>query len=199
MNYYPQSVLDLIEEIAKLQGIGLKSAIKITYNILDISEHEAMKLARAIVDMKKKVRYCKQCHHLTEQELCAICQDARRDKSVICVVDTPRDLIAIEKTREYKGLYHVLHGRISPLDGVRPQDLTIDHLLERIGQGGVQEVILADSPTLEGESTAVYLSKLLQNKVPSITRIAHGVPIGGDLEFADEMTLLKAIENRHAY
>ena len=199
MDYYPESVIDLINEIAKLPGIGYKSAIKITYNLIEMNESEVKKLARAMVEMKKKVHYCKQCHHLTEEDLCSICSNKKRDQSIICVVDTPRDLIAIEKTREYHGLYHVLHGRISPLDGVRPQDLTIASLEKRLETGQVQELILANSPTLEGESTAVYLSKTMHGKVAKITRIAHGVPIGGDLEFADEITLLKAMEGRHDY
>lgn len=199
MDYYPESVIDLINEIAKLPGIGYKSAIKITYNLIEMNESEVSKLARAMVEMKKKVHYCKQCHHLTEEDLCSICSNKKRDQSIICVVDTPRDLIAIEKTREYHGLYHVLHGRISPLDGIRPQDLTIASLEKRLETGQVQELILANSPTLEGESTAVYLSKTMHGKVAKITRIAHGVPIGGDLEFADEITLLKAMEGRHDY
>lgn len=199
MDYYPESLIQLINEIAKLPGIGFKSAIKIAYNLIEMNESEVVKLARSMVDMKKKIHYCKQCHHLTEDDLCSICSNDKRDKSIICVVDTPRDLIAIEKTREYQGLYHVLHGRISPLDGVRPQDLTIASLQKRLEAGGIEEMILANSPTLEGESTAVYLSKTMQGKVPKITRIAHGVPIGGDLEFADEITLLKAMEGRHDY
>lgn len=199
MDYYPESVTSLINEIAKLPGIGYKSAVKIAYNLIDMNEGEVHRLARAMVDMKKKVRLCRQCHHLTEDELCSICRNNKRDQSIICVVDTPRDLIAIEKTREFHGLYHVLHGRISPLDGVRPQDLTIASLQQRLEEGTIREMILANSPTLEGESTAVYLAKIMHGKVEKITRIAHGVPIGGDLEFADEITLLKAMEGRHDY
>lgn len=199
MDYYPESVIRLINEIARLPGIGYKSAIKIAYNLIEMSEPEVVKLAKSMVEMKKKVQYCRQCHHLTEDELCSICASDKRDRSIICVVDTPRDLIAIEKTREFHGLYHVLHGRISPLDGVRPQDLTIASLEKRLAGGEVKEMILANSPTLEGESTAVYLSKTMHGKVDKITRIAHGVPIGGDLEFADEITLLKAMEGRHDY
>lgn len=199
MDYYPESVTALITEIAKLPGIGYKSAVKMAYNLIDMTDNEVTRLARSMVEMKKKVRLCKQCHHLTEEELCSICRNEKRDRSVICVVDTPRDLIAIEKTREFHGLYHVLHGRISPLDGIRPQDLTIASLQQRLETGEVKEMILANSPTLEGESTAVYLAKTMHGKVPKITRIAHGVPIGGDLEFADEITLLKAMEGRHDY
>ena len=199
MEYYPESVNRLIGEIAKLPGIGYKSALKIAYNLIEMSQPEVVKLAQAMVEMKQKVHYCRQCHHLTEDELCTICANPKRDPSLLCVVDTPRDLIAIEKTREYHGLYHVLHGRISPLDGVRPQDLTIASLEKRLAEGQVAEMILANSPTLEGESTAVYLAKTMQGKVAKITRIAHGVPIGGDLEFADEITLLKALEGRHDY
>lgn len=199
MQYYPESLIHLIEELAGIQGVGQKSAQKIAYSLLEMPNEEAEAIAKAIVSMKRKVHYCKQCHHLTEEELCNICKDPKRDASKVIVVDTPRDLVAIEKTREYRGLYHVLHGRISPLDGVRPSDLTIDSLVKRIQEGTIEEVILANSPTLEGESTAVYLSRLLEGQVKKITRIAHGVPIGGDLEFADEMTLLKALEGRHNY
>lgn len=164
--------------------------------MIDMRKEEAMEIAKAIVEMKNKLGLCKRCHHLSEHALCNICQSDRRDTSLLCVVDTPRDLLAIERTREYKGLYHVLHGRISPLEGIRPKDLFIEDLVERLEAEPIEEVILANSPTLEGESTAIYLSKLLEGKVPRITRIAHGVPIGGDLEFADEMTLFKAIEGR---
>lgn len=199
MQYFPESLIHLIEELAGIHGVGQKSAQKIAYSLLEMPKEDAESIAKAIVSMKRKVTTCEQCHHLTEETLCSICQDSKRNPSKIIVVDTPRDLVAIERTREYRGLYHVLHGRISPLDGVRPSDLTIDSLVKRLEKGDVEELILANSPTLEGESTAVYLSKLLEGKVKKITRIAHGVPIGGDLEFADEMTLLKAIEGRHNY
>lgn len=193
---YPKSLTKLIEEFARLPGVGKKSASKMAFSLIDMRKDEAMELAKAIVEMKNKLGLCKRCHHLSEEALCTICQNQRRDGSIICVVDTPRDLLAIERAREYRGLYHVLHGRISPLEGVRPKDLFIDDLLKRLEKEGVKEVILANSPTLEGESTAIYLSKLLEGKVGLITRIAHGVPIGGDLEFADEVTLLKAMEGR---
>ncbi|WP_459129278.1 recombination mediator RecR [Guggenheimella bovis] len=199
MDYYPESVNRLIEELSKLPGIGQKSAVKLTGNIIDLPTKDAVELAQAIVTMKRKVHFCKRCFHLTEDDFCSICLNEKRDPKTVLVVDTPRDLVAIEKTREYKGLYHVLHGRISPLDNVRPEDLTIEALLHRIESEGVEEVILANSPTLEGEATAVYLSKRLEEYPVKVTRIAHGVPIGGDLEFADEMTLLKALEGRHSY
>ncbi len=199
MQDLPLSLQHLIEQLARLPGIGSKTAQKMAYNLVEMSEREAVDIARAIVEMKKKLHLCSQCHYLTEEELCKFCSNARRNPKIICVVDTPRDLLAIERTREYRGLYHVLHGRISPLDGVRPQDLFIDSLVKRVEEGEVEEIILANSPTLEGEATAVYLSKLLQGKGPRITRIAHGVPVGGDLEFSDEITLLKAIEGRHTY
>lgn len=193
---YPKSLTKLIEEFARLPGVGKKSASKMAFSLIDMRKEEAVELAKAIVEMKNKLGLCKKCHHLSEEALCSICQSARRDQSIICVVDTPRDLLAIERSREYRGLYHVLHGRISPLEGVRPRDLFIDDLLVRLEKEEVKEVILANSPTLEGESTAIYLSKLLEGKVETISRIAHGVPIGGDLEFADEVTLLKAMEGR---
>lgn len=193
---YPKSLTKLIEEFARLPGVGKKSASKMAFSLIDMRKDEAMELAKAIVEMKNKLGLCKRCHHLSEEALCTICQNQKRDGSIICVVDTPRDLLAIERSREYRGLYHVLHGRISPLEGVRPKDLFIDDLLKRLENEPVKEVILANSPTLEGESTAIYLSKLLEGKVELITRIAHGVPIGGDLEFADEVTLLKAMEGR---
>lgn len=193
---YPESLTRLIEEFARLPGVGRKSATKMAFSMIDMRKEEAMEIAKAIVEMKNKLGLCKRCHHLSEHALCSICQNDRRDTSLLCVVDTPRDLLAIERTREYKGLYHVLHGRISPLEGIRPKDLFIEDLVERLEAEPIEEVILANSPTLEGESTAIYLSKLLEGKVPRISRIAHGVPIGGDLEFADEMTLFKAIEGR---
>lgn len=193
---YPKSLERLIEELAKLPGVGRKTATKMAFNLIEMRKEEAVDIARAIVDMKNKLGLCKRCHHLSEEALCSICKSERRDTSLICVVDTPRDLLAIERAREYRGLYHVLHGRISPLEGVRPKDLFIEDLLERLEKEEIAEVILANSPTLEGESTAIYLSKLLDGKVDRITRIAHGVPIGGDLEFADEVTLLKAMEGR---
>lgn len=193
---YPKSLTKLIEEFARLPGVGKKSASKMAFSLIDMRKEEAVELAKAIVEMKNKLGLCKKCHHLSEESLCGICQSARRDQSIICVVDTPRDLLAIERSREYRGLYHVLHGRISPLEGVRPRDLFIDDLLVRLEKEEVKEIILANSPTLEGESTAIYLSKLLEGKVETISRIAHGVPIGGDLEFADEVTLLKAMEGR---
>lgn len=193
---YPKSLTKLIEEFARLPGVGKKSASKMAFSLIDMRKEEAVELAKAIVEMKNKLGLCKKCHHLSEEALCSICQSARRDQSIICVVDTPRDLLAIERSREYRGLYHVLHGRISPLEGVRPRDLFIDDLLVRLEKEEVKEIILANSPTLEGESTAIYLSKLLEGKVETISRIAHGVPIGGDLEFADEVTLLKAMEGR---
>lgn len=195
---YPKSLNRLIEEFARLPGVGKKSATKMAFSLIDMRKEEAVELARAIVDMKNKLGLCKRCHHLSEEALCSICQNPKRDPSVLCVVDTPRDLLAIERAREYRGVYHVLHGRISPLEGVRPKDLFIEDLVKRLENEPIKEVILANSPTLEGESTAIYLSKLLEGKVPVITRIAHGVPIGGDLEFADEVTLLKAMEGRKA-
>ncbi len=199
MSLYPQKIENLIDALSKLSGVGKKSAQKIALNIVDMDESSAIKIAKSIEVVKRDIRECASCFHFSENEICDICSNEKRDKHTICVVDTPRDLIAIERTREYKGLYHVLHGTISPLNGVTPSDLTIKELVDRVEKGDVKEVILANSPTLEGESTAIYISNLLLGKVEAVTRIAHGVPIGGDLEFADEITLLKSIEGRKKY
>ncbi len=199
MSLYPKKIEDLIDSLSKLPGVGKKSAQKMALNIVEMEESSALNIARSIETVKKDIMKCASCFHYSEEEYCDICKSQKRDKSIICVVDTPRDLIAIERTREYKGLYHVLHGTISPLNGVSPSDLTIKDLVNRVENESIKEVILATSPTLEGESTAIYISNLLIGKVESVTRIAHGVPIGGDLEFADEITLLKSIEGRQKY
>ncbi len=199
MSLYPKKIEELIDSLSKLPGIGKKSAQKMALNIVEMEEASALCIAKSIEVVKKDIMKCSSCFHYSEEELCDICKSPKRDRSTICVVDTPRDLIAIERTREYKGLYHVLHGSISPLNGVSPSDLTIKELVDRVQNGEVQEVILATSPTLEGESTAIYISNLLVGKVHNVTRIAHGVPIGGDLEFADEVTLLKSLEGRQQY
>ncbi len=199
MSLYPSKIEDLIDALSKLPGVGKKSAQKMALNIVEMEDKNALRIANTIEVVKRDIRQCSNCFHFSENDVCDICSNAKRDISTVCVVDTPRDLIAIERTREYKGLYHVLHGAISPLNGVTPSDLRIKELVDRIEKGGIKEVILANSPTLEGESTAIYISNLLVGKVESVTRIAHGVPIGGDLEFADEITLLKSIEGRKKY
>ena len=185
----------LIDEFAKMPGVGRRSAARMAFHVLKISEKEAGNLAGAIIDAKKSIKYCSVCCNLTDTDPCAICTGERRDKTTICVVENPRDVIALENTHEYKGLYHVLHGVISPMDGLGPEDIRIKELLTRIG-GDVKEVIVATNPTVEGEATAIYISKLLKPLGVKITRIAHGLPVGGDLEYADEITLTRAMEGR---
>lgn len=187
---------NLIEQFAKLPGIGRKSAERLAFHVLNMPEEYARDMAKALVEAKEKICFCERCQNLTDVSPCAICSDARRDRSIICVVESPKDVIAIEKMREYRGLYHVLHGALSPMDGVGPDDLKIAPLLKRIGEGGVAEIIMATNPNVSGEATAMYLCKLLKPLGVRVTRIAHGVPVGGDLEYADEVTLLRAIEGR---
>ena len=185
----------LIDEFAKMPGVGRRSAARMAFHVLKMSEKEAGNLAEAIIDAKKSIKYCSICCNLTDTDPCVICSSDRRDKSTICVVENPRDVIALENTHEYKGLYHVLHGVISPMDGLGPEDIRIKELLPRVGTE-VKEVIVATNPTIEGEATAIYLSKLLKPLGVKITRIAHGLPVGGDLEYADEITLTHAMEGR---
>lgn len=185
----------LVTEFAKLPGIGRKSAARLAFYVLNQPESAAQQLADAILQAKQQIRYCSICQNLTDEDPCAVCQSDRRDRSVICVVETPRDVIAIENTKEYTGLYHVLHGVISPMDDVGPDDIKLKELVERC-QADVQEVIVATNPTVEGEATAMYIARLLKPVGIKVTRIAHGIPVGGDLEYADEITLGKAIEGR---
>ncbi len=194
---YPKSVKDLVDQLSKLPGIGQKTAQRLALHIINMTQGEVQVMAKALIDAKANTHYCKRCFNLTDEEYCGICKNPKRDFSTVCVVDTPRDLMAIERTREYHGVYHVLHGSISPLDDIGPEDIKIKELITRIGNETIQEIILANSPTIEGESTAVYLSKLLSSFDLKVTRIAHGVPVGGDLEYADEITLVKAMESRH--
>lgn len=194
---HPATIEKLIESFAQLPGIGKKSAERIAFYILDsMDKEEAKKMAESIVDAKSKISFCPICQNLTDTTPCEICSSASRDKSVICVVENPRDVSAIEKTNEYHGLYHVLHGALSPMDGVTPDDIRIKELLLRVSDNTVKEVIMATNPTVSGTATAVYISKLLQPMAVKVTRIAHGIPVGGDLEYADEITLIKAIEGR---
>ncbi len=187
----------LIESFAQLPGIGRKSAERIAFYILDSMDAEAAKsMADSITEAKSKVCFCPVCQNLTDTVPCPICADQSRDKSLICVVEDARDVAAIEKTNEYRGLYHVLHGTLSPMDGVTPDDIKIKELLLRISDNSVKEVIMATNPTVSGTATAVYISKLLQPMGIRVTRIAHGIPVGGDLEYADEVTLIKALEGR---
>ncbi len=187
----------LIEKFEQLPGIGRKSAERIAFYILDsLSKEEVEGMARGIMDAKNNVFLCPVCQNLTDTSPCAICSSQKRDNSVICVVESPKDVAAIEKTKEYSGLYHVLHGALSPMDSISPEDLKIKELLERLSSSSIKEVIMATNPTVSGTATAVYLSKLIQPLGIRVTRIAHGIPVGGDLEYADEITLIKAMEGR---
>ena len=186
----------LCAQLAKLPGVGAKSAQRLAYYILDMSEASARELAQSIINAKEKVRYCPICGNYTDREPCAICADEKRSGEVICVVEDPKEVFAMEKLREYRGRYHVLHGAISPTDGIGPGDIRIKELIERVDAGGVKEVILATNPDVKGEATASYIARILKPKGVRVTRIAHGVPIGGRLEYVDEMTLLKAVEGR---
>lgn len=193
---YANSVQDLIDALGRLPGIGPKSAQRIAFHLLKVDAEEANRLARAIVEAKQRVGFCSRCFNLAEGELCPICADERRDAHVICVVEEPRDVIAIERTREFKGRYHVLQGAIDHLQGVGPDQLKIRELLARIGDEGVTEVILCTNPNIEGEATALYLSRVLAMPGLTVSRIASGLPVGGDLEYADELTLGRALEGR---
>ncbi len=196
MEYFDLPLQNLIEEFEKLPGIGSKTAQRLAFHIINQSEDKAHKFAYAIINAKEKLCYCKECQNLSDKEVCSICENPARDKTVICVVESPRDVLQIERTNEYKGLYHVLHGAISPMDNVGPDDIRIKELIARICSGNVTEVIMATNPNLEGETTAMYISKLIKPFGINVTRIAHGVPVGGELEFADEVTLSKALKWR---
>lgn len=196
MDYYALPIANLIEQLSKLPGIGRKTAQRLAFYILEMDNIEAEKLAYSIKEAKEKIHYCKVCNNLTDGEICSICSDSRRDSSVICVVEGAKDVVAMEKTKEYKGLYHVLHGVISPMENIGPNDIKIRELLARIQDDQVEEVIIATNPTVEGEATALYIAKLLKPLDIKTTRIAYGIPVGGDLEYYDEVTLSKAMENR---
>ena len=193
---YEGPVQDLIDELGRLPGVGPKSAQRIAFHLLKVEPADADRLARAIHEVKAKVHFCKVCFNVAEGELCRICRDARRDPTLVCVVEEPRDLVAIERTQEFKGRYHVLGGAISPIEGIGPDDLRIRELLRRLESEGVREVILATNPNIEGEATAMYLARLLTPLGVRVTRIASGLPVGGDLEYADEITLGRAFAGR---
>lgn len=195
MDYYSGQISRLIEELSRLPGIGSKSAARLAFHLIHMPVEEVERLADTMVDARRNVRYCKQCYTLTDQELCPICSNRERDQKTIMVVETTRDLAAYEKTGKYKGVYHVLHGAISPMIGVGPGDIKLKELIERL-QGEVDEVIIATNSSLEGETTAMYISKLIKPAGIKVSRIASGVPVGGDLEYIDEITLLRALEGR---
>ena len=193
---YEGPVQDLIDELGRLPGIGPKSAQRIAFHLLKLDVADAERLARAISEVKAKVHFCRICHNVAEGDLCQFCRDERRDATLVCVVEEPRDLVAIERTHEFRGRYHVLGGAISPIDGVGPDDLNIRDLVTRVGGDQVREVILATNPNVEGEATAMYLARLLSPLGVKVTRIASGLPVGGDLEYADEITLGRAFAGR---
>lgn len=187
---------NVYDQLRRLPGVGSKSALRIAYHIIDMSEEDVRRLADTLVQAKREIHFCCICHNLTDGDVCAVCGDPKRDRSIVCVVEQPQDAMAMERSRGYTGVYHILHGCLSPLDGIGPEDLTIRELMQRIDAGGIKEIILATNSNVEGEATAGYLTQLLRTKEVVISRIAHGLPIGSDLEYVDELTLAKALENR---
>jgi recombination protein RecR len=186
----------LIEQFERLPGVGKKSAQRLAFYVLGLPKEKAEAFAAAILEAKEKIHKCETCQNLTENALCPVCEDESRDKTLVCVVEDPRDILAFERTKEYGGLYHVLHGLISPMDGVGPEQLHIRELIARVGKGEIKEAIMATNPTVEGEATAAYLAKLLKPLGIKVTRLAYGIPVGGNLEYADEVTLYRALEGR---
>ena len=196
MNAFPASMKLLIEEFSKMPGIGPKSAQRLAFHILRSSKNDAETLAKAIIKVKESVIFCKTCNNLSDEEICEICNSKDRDRSVLCVVEEPNDIAAIEKAKEYNGIYHVLLGSLSPLDGIGPSDLKISELLERVKKEKFKEIIIATDFNTEGEATALYLMKQLQSSGSKLTRVAYGIPVGGDIEYADQATIVKAFEGR---
>ncbi len=197
MNDYAEPIERLVEEFRKLPGIGTKTAQRLAYSILRRPREDAERLSKAILEVKEKILYCSRCNNFSDQDPCHYCTSPNRTSETICVVEEPNDILSIEKTREYHGQYHVLHGVLSPISGVGPEDLKLKNLLERLREGNVREIIVATNPNVEGEATAIYLAKLLKPVGVKVSRIALGVPVGSDLEFADEVTMSKALEHRH--
>ena len=196
MEQYALPIANLIDQLSRLPGIGRKTAQRLAFYILEMEDIDVEKLSKSITNAKEKIRLCSVCCNLTDEDPCYICSDKTRDKSIICVVEGAKDIIAMEKSKEYKGQYHVLHGVISPIDNMGPNDIKVKELLDRLSDGVVKEIILATNPTVEGEATALYISKLIKPLGIKVTRIAHGIPVGGDLEYFDEVTISKAMENR---
>ena len=196
MKQYPKPLARLIGELGKLPGIGYKTAQRLAFHILSLDDAEAQSIADAITQAKKEMKYCSVCGNLTDTDPCVICSDSSRETDVICVVESPKDVAAMERIREFDGLYHVLHGVISPMEGIGPDDINLKSLITRLQQNDVKELIIATNPNIEGEATAMYIARLIKPAGIKVTRIAHGLPVGGDLEYADEVTLLKAMEGR---
>jgi recombination protein RecR len=194
--FYPEPIAKLIEAFSRLPGIGPKTAGRLAFHVLRMKEEDVLNFAKALVSVKRSLFYCSICCNITDTDPCRICQDKQRDPSVICVVQEPKDLVAMERTREFHGYYHVLHGAISPMEGIGPDEIRVAELLKRLEDDRVTELILATNPNIEGETTATYLSRLVKPFELKVTRIAHGLPVGGDLEYADEVTLTKALEGR---
>jgi len=196
MSYYSPSIEKLIENFEKLPSIGHKTAIRLAFHMLDLDQERTDEFISSIVEAKKNLRYCSHCFNISDTDPCQICNSPKRDNSIICVVEDVRDVIAMERTHEFKGVYHVLHGSISPMNGIGPDDIKIKELLARLSDGSVKEIILATNPRVEGEATAIYLSKIIKPLGIKVTRIAQGIPVGGDLEYTDEVTLSQALEGR---
>ncbi|MFC3419277.1 recombination mediator RecR [Salinicoccus hispanicus] len=194
--HYPEPISKLIDSFMKLPGIGPKTAQRLAFYVLNMKEDDVVNFSRSLMEVKRDLQFCSICGHITDIDPCYICQDKNRDRSIVCVVQDTKDVIAMEKMREYGGLYHVLHGAISPMDGIGPEDINVASLIERLKDDQIKEIILATNPNIEGESTAMYISRLVKPIGIKTTRLAHGLPVGGDLEYADEVTLSKAIEYR---
>ncbi|MGB7604690.1 MAG: recombination mediator RecR [Lutisporaceae bacterium] len=196
MSYYVAPIAKLIEELSKLPGVGSKTAQRLAFHLLDMPYNEVEQLARSMINAKKNIKYCNVCYNMTDTDVCSICSNSKRDNRTICVVEDAKDVVAMERTKEFKGLYHVLHGAISPMEGIGPENIRVKELLMRLREQDVNEIIMATNPNIEGEATAMYISRLLKPLGIKVTRIAHGIPVGGDLEYADEVTLMKALEGR---
>ena len=196
MSYYSPSIEKLIESFERLPSIGHKTAVRLAFHMLDLSKEETEEFINSIINAKEKLKYCSNCYNISDTDPCPICSSPKRDNSVICVVEDVRDVMAMERTHEFKGVYHFLHGTISPMNGIGPEDIKIKELLNRIANNDIKEIIIATNPRVEGEATAIYLSKIIKPLGIKVTRIAHGIPVGGDLEYTDEVTLSKALEGR---
>ncbi|GGN57889.1 recombination mediator RecR [Oceanobacillus indicireducens] len=194
--YYPEPISKLMDSFMKLPGIGPKTAVRLAFYVLNMKDDDVLDFANALVNAKRELTHCSICGHITDKEICAVCSDSSRDGSIICVVEDPKDVIAMEKMKEFNGKYHVLHGAISPMDGIGPEDINVPDLINRLKDEEVEELILATNANIEGEATAMYISRLVKPSGIRTTRIAHGLPVGGDLEYADEVTLSRALEGR---